>query len=432
MESRKPVGSRAIGHRTGHRRRAAGALVTAACIVGLSSATAAPAVADPNVPLNSGECKFGTSDIKETPWSLQRLLTNQMWADTRGKGVSVAVIDTGIDAGNSQIRPNIQGAGKKFVAGDGKPTVDRVGHGTKVAGIIAAQPKLGSGFYGIAPEAKVIPLQQTSEEKAGTSDSLAAAIEYAVQLKVDIINISQGTDASEEKLIPLKAAIQKAARQNILIVASAGNDGASGKEKNMYPAAFQQFDNVLSVAASDRNNERAPFSQPGSWVDIAAPGVNMVSTVPDGGNCVDQGTSFAAPYAAGAAALLIAKHRNEVPRWTPQQVIWHLEKTAERVRPKADHNIGWGVVDPVAALNDDTRPTTEPQPDKPTNAADGSNIQPAAVTIGESTEERRARISIYIVGGGLLAVAAVVGSSIAIRDWRRKTGLTPHGEASNG
>ncbi|AZS74446.1 type VII secretion-associated serine protease mycosin [Streptomyces lydicus] len=372
------------------------------------------------MPLNSGECKFGTNDIKETPWSLQRLLTNQMWADTEGKGVKVAVIDTGIDAGNSQIKPNIGGGGKKFVPGEGNPTDDRVGHGTKVAGIIAARQKPGSGFHGIAPKATVIPLQQTTEEKAGTADSLADAIDHAVGLGVDIINISQGTDAGPEKLSTLRAAIQRAAQKKILIVASAGNDGASGKEKNMYPAAFQEFDNVLSVAASDRNNERAPFSQPGKWVDIAAPGVNMVSTVPDGGNCVDQGTSFAAPYAAGAAALLIAKHRNEVPKWTPQQVIWHLEQTAERVRPKADQNIGWGVVDPVAALNDDTRPTAAPQPDKPSNAADGSNILPAAVTIGESSEERRARIAIYIVGGGLLAVAAVVGSAIALRDWRRK------------
>ncbi|WP_030414181.1 type VII secretion-associated serine protease mycosin [Streptomyces sp. NRRL S-1448] len=423
------MGSRAIGHRAGHRRRAAGALVTAACFVGLSCATAAPAMADTNVPLNSGECKFGADDIKETPWSLQRLLTNQMWADTRGKGVRVAVIDTGIDAGNAQIRPNISG-GKSFVGG--KPTEDTVGHGTKVAGIIAARPRPGSGFFGIAPEAQVIPLQQTSDKKAGNAASLADAINYAVSQKVDIINISQGTAASPARLELLKTAIRNAAAHKILIVASAGNDGASGAEKNMYPAAFQEFDNVLSVAASDRNNERAPFSQPGDWVDIAAPGVDMVSTVPNGGNCVDQGTSFAAPYAAGAAALLIAKHKDAGQHWTPQEVIWHLEQTAERVRRAADHNIGWGVIDPVAALKDDTRPTAAPQPDKPSNAADGSNIQPAAITIGESPGERRARIAIYIVGGGLLAVAAVVGSSIAIRDWRRKTGLTTHGEAKHG
>ncbi|MEU9122107.1 type VII secretion-associated serine protease mycosin [Streptomyces sp. NPDC048506] len=426
------MGSRAIGQRAGRRRRATGALVTAACIVGLSSAAAAPAVADENTPLQSGECKFGTDDIKETPWSLQRLLTNQMWASGQGKGIRVGVIDTGIDAGNKQLQGAIEGHGRTFVK-DGKATQDKVGHGTKVAGIIAARPRATSGFYGLAPEAKVIAYQQTSDEQAGTADTLAKAINAAVADKVDIINISQGTAASEDKLPTLRTAVKNAQAKGILIVASAGNSGASGAEKNIYPAAFSNdFDNVLAVAASDRNNERASFSQPGHFVGIAAPGVDMVSTVPLGGNCVDQGTSFASPYVAGAAALLVAKHKNDKEAWGPRQIIWHLEQTADRVRKGRDDNIGWGVVDPVAALNDDTRPTAEPQPDKPSSTADGSNIQPAAIIIGESPEERRGRIAIYIVGGGLLAVAAVVGSSIAIRDWRRKTGLTTHGEANHG
>ncbi|KUL37378.1 type VII secretion-associated serine protease mycosin [Streptomyces sp. NRRL F-4489] len=425
------MGSRAIGLRAGHRRRATGALVTAACIVGLSSAAAAPAVADDNTPLQSGECKFGTDDIKETPWSLQRLLTNQMWASGQGEGIRVAVVDTGVDAGNKQLQDAIEGPGKSYVGG--KPTQDRVGHGTKVAGIIAARRTPSSGFYGIAPKAKVIPFQQTSDEKAGTADTLAKAIDDAVAAKVDVINISQGTAASEDRLPTLKASVKRAQDAHILIVASAGNSGASGEEKNIYPAAFsQEFDNVLAVAASDRNNERAPFSQPGPFVGIAAPGVDMVSTVPLGGNCVDQGTSFSAPYATGAAALLIAKHRHDKEAWGPQQIIWHLEQTADRVRRGRDNNIGWGVVNPVAALNDDSRPTAPPTPDKPSGVADGSNILPAVATLGETTEERRARIAIYIVGGGLLAVAAVVGSSVALRDWRRKTGLTSHGEAKHG
>ncbi|MFI0219839.1 type VII secretion-associated serine protease mycosin [Streptomyces lydicus] len=369
------------------------------------------------MPLQSGECKFGTDNIKETPWSLQRLLTSQLWANKKmGQGIKVAVIDTGIDAGNKQLTDAI-GSGGATLVKDGKATDDKVGHGTKVAGIIAARPIAGSGFYGLAPKATVIPFQQTSQEKAGDSKTLATAINKAVSLGVDIINISQGTAAPRALLGPLEAAIQNAEHKNVLIVASAGNGGADGGEKNMFPAAYSEdYPNVLAVAASDRNNERAPFSQSGKFVNIAAPGVEMVSTVPDGGNCVDQGTSFAAPYAAGAAALLKAKH----PNWKPQQLIWHLEQTAERVKRGRDDFIGWGVVDPVAALNDDTTPTGPPKPDRPSSVADGSNIHPVAVSFGESAEDRRARISIYIVAGGLLAVGTVVGCSVALRDWRRK------------
>ncbi|MGV4928763.1 type VII secretion-associated serine protease mycosin [Streptomyces sp. BHT-5-2] len=425
------MGSRAIGQRAVHRRRATGALVTAACIVGLSTVTAAPAVADSNVPLQSGECKFGADDIKETPWSLQRLLTNQMWASGKGEGIRVAVIDTGIDAGNKQLQDAIEGPGKPYVGGN--PTQDKVGHGTKVAGIIAARPNSTSGFYGLAPKAKVLPFQQTSDEKAGTADTLAKAINDAVAAKVDLINISQGTNAGRGQLGPLEQAVKNAQQNGVLIVAAAGNSGGNGQEQNIYPAAYSQtYDNVLAVAASDRNNERASFSQPGKFVDIAAPGVDMVSTVPLGGNCVDQGTSFAAPYAAGAAALLIAKHKDDKVKWGPREIIWHLEQTAERVRRGRDDYIGWGVIDPVAALKDDTRPTAAPTPDKPSSVAEGSNILPVVATLGETTEERRGRISIYIVGGGLLAVGAVVGSSIALRDWRRKNGLTSHGEAKHG
>ncbi|UNO39652.1 type VII secretion-associated serine protease mycosin [Streptomyces sp. MST-110588] len=427
------MGSRALSHRAGPRLRTATALAAATCAVGLSCA--APAAADTNVPLNNGQCTFGTDDIKETPWSLQRLLTRQMWAYGAGSGVKVAVIDTGVDAGNEQIRPALGSEGKSYVKSADKKTAakatdDQVGHGTKVAGIIAARPKAGSGFIGIAPKATILPFQQTDKEKGGTADTLATAIKDAVGAGADIINISQGTNANPVLLKTLQSAVDYAEEKNVLIVASAGNGGASGEEQNMYPAAFKNS-NVMAVAASDRNNERAPFSQAGDFVDIAAPGVDMVSTVPNGGNCVDQGTSFAAPYAAGAAALLIGKHKAEHDKWKPREVIWHLEKTAERVRKDRDHNIGWGVVDPVAALNDNTKPTAAPTPDSDASSAanTGANIQPAVLTLGESPEERRARIAIYIIGGGALAVATVVGTAIALRDWRRKTGFSTHGEA---
>ncbi|AJT64047.3 hypothetical protein T261_2368 [Streptomyces lydicus] len=427
------MGSRTIGQRAGHRRRAAGALATAVSIVGMSCLAATPAVADDNTTLNSGECKFGTDDIKETPWSLQRLLTTQMWEGKKyGQGVKVAVIDSGVDTVNKQLHDAVGSGGETLIGkkGGGKPTVDQVGHGTKVAGIIAARPKRGSGFVGIAPGATIIPFKNTDKEKGGTAESLATLIRHAVDKKVDIINISQGTDAPEDQLTVLKNAIAYARQHMVLIVSSAGNGGADGGEKEMWPAAYsKEYDNVMAVAASDRNNERAPFSQSGDFVSIAAPGVDMVSTVPQGGNCVDLGTSFASPYAAGAAALLIAKHKNDRDgKWKPWEVISHLEQTAERVKSGSDKFIGWGVVDPVAALNDNTRPTGPPQADKG-NSNVGMRVEAAAVSLGESPADRRIRMAIYIVGGALLAVGTVVGAAVALRDWRRKTGIGTHGEA---
>ncbi|MEU9116604.1 S8 family serine peptidase [Streptomyces sp. NPDC048483] len=355
-----------------------------------------------------------------------------MWPSKKeqGQGVKVAVVDTGVDKDNKQLASAFGSGGGLSIAGGGKPYQDQVGHGTKVAGIIAARPMEGSGFTGIAPGATIVPFKTTNSEKGSTANDLAKAIDKAVAQHVDVINISQGTDASRDRLVPLEAAVKNAEDNGVLIVASAGNGGADGGEKNMWPAAYSEYhSNVLAVAASDRNNERAPFSQSGAFVNIAAPGVSMVSTVPDGGNCVDQGTSFAAPYAAGAAALLIAKHKHDEPggKWKPEEVIWHLEKTAERVKRNRDIFIGWGVIDPVAALNDNERPTGEPKPDKRADNAAGLNIQPVSVSLGESAEDRRSRIAVYILGGGIFAVGAVAGSAIALRDWRRKNSLNTRG-----
>jgi type VII secretion-associated serine protease mycosin len=346
-----------------------------------------------------------------------------MWEGTnQGAGVKIAVIDSGVNKVNPQLSHAVAKGGKDFIEkGDG--TNDPVGHGTKVAGIIAARPAGGTGFFGIAPKATIIPIRSNDAEGGGKVPILVKAIDYAVAQKVDIINISQGATASLPPGSSLELAVERAQAADILIVASAGNNGASGEEKSTYPAAF---DGVLGVAASDRNNERAPFSQPGSFVDIAAPGVDMVSTVPGDGHCVDQGTSFAAPYVTGVAALLKAKH----PDWSSDELTWHMQQTAERTNPGRDQNIGWGVVDPVAALSDDTKPTGEPKPD--TNQTLGAGkVQPAKLALGETPEERRTRYGLYVLTGGLFAVAVIAGSGIAIRDWRRKTSLETHGEVNS-
>lgn len=410
------MGLRVAGHRACHSHRAGRAVLAALCVGALSCAGAVPAAADggdEGVGLNTGQCTFPADRIEGTPWALQRLLFDEMWADTEGQGVRVAVVDTGVDDRNPQLSSAVAD-GKDFI-GSGDGTDDRVGHGTKVAGIIAARPATGVGFTGIAPKATIIPIRQNDNRESGVVATLVQGIDYAIEQQADIINVSQGTTASLQPGSVLEQAVNRALAQDILVVASVGNGGASGEEKATYPASL---DGVLGVAASDRNNERAPFSQPGDFVDVAAPGVDVVSTVPVGGHCVDHGTSFAAPYAAGVAALVRAKH----PDWTHQEVTWHLERTAERVRPGRDDNIGWGVIDPVAAMTENTKPTGAPRRDTDGAAAvqAGEHVIPAKLTLDETPQERRERYGVYVLGIGLLTVALIAGSATAVRDWKRK------------
>lgn len=406
--------------------RAASAAAAALCafgLVGMDCATATPAAADnggTSIRTDSGECSFNSKNIKGTPWAIQRLLTRQMWADTMGEGVKVAVIDTGVDNKNPQLSSAVDAnAGDVFLKGaEGGPTNDEVGHGTKVAGIIAARPISGTGFVGIAPKATIIPIRQNDAEGHGQADGMARAIRHAVSVGAKVINISQDTAGGVDPGIVLKGAVEDALRKGVVIVAAAGNDGANGVHKDTYPASYP---GVLAVAASDRNNERAVFSQPGPFVGVAAPGVDMVSTVPGRGQCVDSGTSFAAPYVAGVAALIVAKHQD----WTSQQVVAQIEQTAERTAPRRNDNTGWGVVDPVAALSDDEVPINAPHADTPSTSLAGARdtVIPGTFTVGETAQERDTRFGIYAVGLAGLVIGIVIGSGIAIRDWRRKQGI---------
>lgn len=401
-------------------QRAVGVLAaTGVCLASaVSQAMAADPGSRPDGPVDFGlasssECKFGGNTIRSTPWSLQRILLDQLRERATGKGVTVAVIDTGVDDSNKQLAGQMSSGGKDFVGKAKDGTTDIEGHGTKVAGIIAAKEIPNTGFSGIAPEAKILPLRYTgAEEKQGNSNTMVAAINYAVAQGVDIINISSDT-ADRKNPPPLAAAIKKAVDNGILVVAASGNDGVDGESKETYPAAY---DGVLAVAASDRNDERAFFSQSGDFVDIAAPGVGMVSTVPKGGQCTDDGTSFAAPYVSGVAALLMEEH----PDWTPEQVATRMQETAERPTTDPNRYVGWGVVDPIAALEADSKePGSSPKPE-PSAAASAERVQPMAVTLGETRAEREQRIATYVVGIALVLVLIAGGSGVALRDWRRK------------
>ncbi|MDQ1048990.1 type VII secretion-associated serine protease mycosin [Streptomyces sp. V4I2] len=401
-------------------------LTTAAAATLLTTAPVlfAPPAAAVDLPY-SDQCAFPNGKYPGRPWSLQRVLLDELWSQSRGKGVRVAVIDTGVDVTNPQLTDAVDVKSgrnllpKNLKDDDGNPlergkengTTDTVGHGTKVAGIIAARPVEGTGFVGLAPEATIIPIQQNDAEGHGTTETLADAIRYAITAGAGVINISQDTSNAVKPSSDLELAINEALSQKIVVVASAGNDGLGGNVKETYPASYK---GVLAVASSDRNNERASFSQSGEFVGVAAPGVDMISTVPKGGHCSDSGTSFSAPYVAGVAALIKAKH----PRWTAQQIVAQIEQTAERTIAGHDRLVGWGVVDPVRALTEDNEPLESPNPQEGLSKPEAPT--PAKFQIGETAAERNARLATYVSVGAVVLVAGLGGTAVAIRDARRR------------
>ncbi|MFB8037824.1 type VII secretion-associated serine protease mycosin [Streptomyces sp. NPDC056004] len=406
-------------HTSPYRRPLTVAAATAVLFVTLP---VLPAAAE-----DSTQCTFGSKMYAGRPWSLQRVLMDELWKQSTGKGVRVAVIDTGVDIKNPQLKGAVDTRsghnfldkdikdenGNKIERGKEDGTTDTVGHGTKVAGIIAAREVKGTGFTGLAPDATIIPLQQNDAEGHGTAKTLADAITYAADVAhADVINISQDTANAVEPAIVLKQAVDAALTKDIVIVASAGNDGLGGNIKKTYPASYP---GVLAVAASDRNNERAAFSQSGDFVGVAAPGVDMISTVPGGGHCTDNGTSFSAPYVAGVAALIKAKHQD----WTQEQIVAQIEQTAERSVAGHDHLVGWGVVDPVRALTEDDKPIEHPVAHE--GVSKGEAPTPAQLHLGETADERNARLATYVVVGGAVLVAAIAGVAVAVRDARRRS-----------
>ncbi len=395
--------------------------ITAATVLTLvvlpaSSATAAD---------TTDQCTFPGKKYEGRPWALQRVLLDELWTQSTGKGVRVAVIDTGVDIKNPQLTPAVDiRSGRnllpkglkdenrtKVERGREDGTTDTVGHGTKVAGIIAARHAKGTGFVGLAPDATIIPVQQNDAEGNGTVGTLAAAINYAIQADADVINISQDTAKAVKPTPVLKQAVDAALADEIVIVASAGNDGLGGNVKETYPASYE---GVLAVASSDRNNERAPFSQSGEFVGVSAPGVDMVSTVPGGGHCADNGTSFSAPYVAGIAALIKSKHKD----WSQEQIVAQIQQTAERSVAGHDRLVGWGVADPVRALTEDDKPIDQPVADEGMTRPQAPN--PAELHLGETPEERDARLANYVVVGGGVLVATIAGVAVVLRDARRR------------
>ncbi|MEI4790522.1 S8 family peptidase [Bacillus sp. FJAT-53060] len=235
-----------------------------------------------------------------------------------GQNVKVAVLDSGIDGKHEDLHVT---GGVSFVPTESDPLVDPHEHGTHVAGTIAALDNK-VGVVGVAPKASIYAVKVADENGDSYYSWIVKGIEWAIENDMDVINISMGGASESEAL---KEAVDRAYDKGILIVASAGNAGSYGSLNTIdYPA---KYSSVLAVASVDQRKKRAFDSSVGEEVEVSAPGVSTLSTIPGNEYGYKSGTSMASPHVGGAAAVILSKH----PNLTNEEVRERLSKTSTKL-----------------------------------------------------------------------------------------------------
>lgn len=365
-----------------------------------------PAAQAPGVPVPAAELPEPTpncpglpaaSRVSREPWAQRALGFSDVWPLTRGRGVTVAVVDSGVDFSG-------QLAGR-VTAFDltGTGLADCVGHGTAVAAIIAASDIQAQGmpFEGVAPAARILSVKVNSQD-TGSALLLAEGIRDAVLRGAQVINVSITTADTAA----LRSSVEFALSRNVVIVAAGGNDGTGTGTGPFYPASYP---GVLSVGAVDSGGALAAFSDQQSHVAVTAPGVNVTSAFP-GGYQQDSltGTSYATPFVSGVAALV----RSRYPRLSARQVVARIEATADG---GAGPGTGNGLVNPVEAVTAILGGGSAPSPSP-------SAAGPVSVS-RTLPPDRTARSALEVAGGSLgvaalVAIGAVVGREGLRRRWR--------------
>ena len=344
-------------------RIAAGALATVAAVATCSTpVAAAPVQAPPPETLTAARpvsleplgapVPLADESVRSEQWHLKTLNVAEAWSYAQGDGVTVAVIDSGVDATHTDLVGQVL-AGTDLVAGQGDGRTDVVGHGTTVSAIIAGRGDDDAGVVGIAPKAKILPVRVLDQENR-YDDALivAKAVRWAVDHGARVINLSLGGNGSSAALA---AALDYAFAKDVVVVACTGNAGAAGATDVWYPA---REPGVLAVAGMERGGDTLwTGSITGKQTVVAAPATQLIGARPEGYWRV-QGTSFAAPMVTGTAALI----RSRWPTMSAAEVINRIIKTAkDRGAPGRDNQYGFGLVDPTAALTADV-PTVATNP----------------------------------------------------------------------
>ncbi|MEU0036525.1 S8 family serine peptidase [Streptomyces sp. NPDC006333] len=373
-------------------------------------------------------------DVQSQQWYLGPMKADEMWKVSTGKGVKVAVIDSGVNPET----PSLKGQ----VLVDEVPkalsyhvTQDYSGHGTSMAELIAGTGA-GGGLKGLAPGAKIVPYRIVTKdlkgeaEKKKTSTS-ATAIRAAADSDAKIINMSYGSPASDPEE---EAAVKYAYSKGKLLIAGTGNNA---EKFNLigYPASYPF---VVGVAAADKTGKVGKFSEHGNYVDLAAPGLD-VPTWCDAtfkSYCPGEGTSMATAITSASAALIWSAH----PDWTANQVLGSLIDTAGRDWPKNEPSnyLGYGLIRPRKVL-EDTGIDPGPAKTDPLSYENGTGVtdaspsatastasQPPKTTTGDRTSaagssaESSGGNTLWVVLGGVAAVLVVGGGAYAVLRSRRR------------
>lgn len=278
---------------------------------------------------------FAEDELMPKTWEMAKIEAPAVWPTYTGKGVTVAVVDTGIDYTHPDFGGRVD-KGHDFVNNDDDAMDDHY-HGTHCAGSIGAGIHNG-GIVGVAPEVSLIAVKVLSKTGSGSLEGVANGITYAADRGAQIISMSLGGPSSAQTL---EDAVQYAIGKGALVVVAMGNDNT---EKPSYPAASK---GVMAVGATTSDDTRAYFSNFGAHISVGAPGHNILSTVPGGGYKLLSGTSMATPNVAGLAAVV--KQAN--PGFTAQQIRQRIEQTADDLgEPGFDKQFGYGRINARKAV----------------------------------------------------------------------------------
>ncbi len=367
------------------------------------AARAAPHCTSPPAPVRP---------VSTVPWPQQRYAPERLSPLATGSGVTVAVIDSGVDRRHPQLAGQVL-TGTDLLDPGGDGTLDCVGHGTGVASVIAAAPQDGIAFRGLAPDARILPVriseQQVVEGRGSGrtvgADDFARAIRWAVDNGADVLNLSVVLYADHPAV---RAAVAAALARDVVVVAAAGNLHGSG-DPRPYPAAY---DGVLGVGAVGGDGVRAAFSQAGAYVDLVAPGTDVLIAAPGRGHHRAEGTSYAVPFVAATAALL----RQYRPELSAVEVAARIVATAD---PAPEGGYGAGVLNPYRAVTE-TGGVPHPAGSPVVLADEGTD--PALVAQQARRVDARRR-AVWMAVAGVLTVAAIAVAAVVVpagvrRRWR--------------